>query len=95
MSNYELMFMIDSSASEDERNKSTDNLKSILEKFSAKILAEEIIWEKKLAYKINWSSVAYYTLLELEMNWENIKDISKEINLDRSIWRYMFVSKES
>jgi len=95
MTNYEFMFIVDPSLSEDERKKSTDNLKSILEKFSAKITKEDVIGEKKLAYKINGSSVWNYTILDLEMEWEKIKDISKEINLNREIWRYMFVSKES
>lgn len=94
MTNYEFMFIIDSSLSEDEKNKSIDNLKSILEKFSAKIAWEEVIWEKKLAYKINWSSVWYYIILNLEMDWEKIKDISKEINLNKEIWRYIFISKQ-
>ncbi len=95
MANYELMFIVDPSLSEDERNKSIDNLKSILKKFSVKTSAEDLIWEKKLAYKINGSSIGYYILLDLEMAWENIKDISKEINLDRNVWRYMFVSKQN
>jgi small subunit ribosomal protein S6 len=95
MANYEFMFIVDTSLSEEDRNTSIWNLKSILEKFSAKIAWEEVIGEKKLSYKINGSSTGYYIILDLEMNWENIKEISKEINLERTIWRYMFVSKES
>jgi hypothetical protein len=29
------------------------------------------------------------------MNWEEIKNISKEVNLNRNIWRYMFTVKEA
>jgi ribosomal protein S6 len=29
------------------------------------------------------------------MNWEEIKNISKEVNLNRSVWRYMFTVKEA
>jgi len=95
MANYELMFIVDPSLSEEERNSSIDNLKSILEKYSTKIEKEEVIGEQKLAYKINKSTTWFYVLLDLELDWVNIKDISNEINLDRKIWRYMFVKKEA
>jgi len=95
MTNYEFMFIVDSSLAEEDRNTSVSNLKSILEKFSTKITKEEVIGEKKLAYKINKSSIGYYIILELEMNWEEIKNISKEINLDKNIWRYMFTKIEA
>jgi ribosomal protein S6 len=29
------------------------------------------------------------------MNWEEIKNISKDINLDKNIWRYMFTKDEA
>ena len=95
MANYELMFIVDPSLSEEDRNSSIDNFKSILEKNSAKVEKEEIMWEQKLAYKINKSSLGFYVLLQLELNWENIKNISTEVNLDRNIWRYMFTKVEA
>ncbi len=95
MANYELMVIINPSLSEEERNTSIDNLKSILEKYSAKITKEDVWAEKKLAYKINRSETGYYILFELELDWKNIKEISKETNLDRNIWRYMYTKKES
>jgi len=95
MAKYELMFIVDPSLSEEDRNTSIDAFKSTLEKFSAKIEKEDIIGEKKLAYKINKSTTGFYTLLDLEMNWEEIKNISKEVNLNRSVWRYMFTVKEA
>jgi len=95
MANYELMFIINPSSSEEERNSSIWNFKSIIEKYSAKVESENIIGDKKLAYKINKSSRGFYILLDLEMNWEEIKNISKDINLDKRIWRYMFTKKEA
>jgi len=94
MAKYELMVIIDPSLSEEERNASIDNLKSILEKYSAKIEKEDVWAERKLAYKINKSDTGYYILYNLELDWKNIKDISKEINLDRKVWRYMFVKQD-
>ena len=94
MANYELMFIIDPTLSEEDRNKSIDKLKAVFDKNSIKIEKQDLIWEQKLAYKINKSSKWYYVLLDLEMDWKEIKNISKDINLDKSIWRYMFTKKE-
>jgi len=95
MAKYELMVIIDPSLSEEDRNASIDNLKSILDKYSAKILKEDVWGDKKLAYKINKSETGFYILFELELDWTKIKDISKETNLDRNIWRYMYTKQES
>jgi len=96
MANYELMFIVNPNLSEEEKTTSIDNLKTILEKFSAKVEKEEVIGEQKLAYKINKSTTGFYVLMDLEMNGEEIKNISKEINLvSKNIWRYMFTKKEA
>ena len=95
MANYELMFIIDPSLSEEDKTSRIDNFKSIIEKFSAKVEKEEIIGEQKLAYKINKSTTGFYVLLDLEMNGEEIKNISKEVNLEKQVWRYMFTKKEA
>ena len=95
MANYELMFIVNPALSEEERKTSIGDFKVTLEKFSAKIEKEEVIGEQKLAYKINKSTTGFYILQELEMNWEEIKNISKEVNLNRNIWRYMFTKIEA
>ncbi len=95
MANYELMTIIDPSLSEEERNIMINELKANLEKYSAKIEKEDVWGDKKLAYKINKSDRWFYILFELEMDGKLIKDLSKIINLNKNIWRYMFVKKES
>jgi len=95
MANYELMFIVNPALSEEEKNTSIADFKAILEKFSAKIKKEEVIGEQKLAYKINKSTTGFYVLQELEMNGEEIKNISKEVNLNKNIWRYMFTKVEA
>lgn len=95
MANYEFMLIMDPSLSETDRESSIENLKDILKKYSTKVTKEDIWWEKKLAYKINKSEKGFYVLYELDLDGTNIKNISKEMNLDKNIWRYMFVKQES
>lgn len=95
MRKYELMLILNSSISEEERTASLTELKNLLEKNEVKIEKEDIWWDRKLAYKINKSDRGFYVLLSLDMNGKIIKEVSKSINLDRNIIRYMFTNLES
>jgi small subunit ribosomal protein S6 len=95
MANYELMVIINPTISEDERTKSTDELKNLFKENSVKIEKEDVWGDKKLAYKINGSERGFYILFDIDMDGKLIKDLSKTINLNKNIWRYMFVKKES
>ncbi len=90
MNKYELMLILSSTISEEERENSIKELKALFKKNKVKVSSEDVWWEKKLAYKINKSSKWFYLLYNLEMDGKLIKEISKSINLDRNIWRYMF-----
>jgi small subunit ribosomal protein S6 len=61
---------------------------------SVKIEREDIWWNKKLAYIINGSEQWFYVVFDLEMDGKLIKILTKTINLNKNIWRYMFVKKE-
>ena len=95
MAKYELMLIIDSSISEEKRNTSISELKALLEKNEVKIEKEDIWWDKKMAYKINKLDRGFYMLFDLEMNGKSIKEMSKVINLDKNIVRYMFTKIEA
>jgi small subunit ribosomal protein S6 len=94
MVNYELMMIVDPTLSEEERIAKIDVVKTILDNAGAKITKEEVIGDKKLAYKINKQERAFYVLYNVELDGTKIKEISTEMNLNRSIWRYMFVKIE-
>lgn len=95
MANYELMAIVDPTITEDERNASIADLKELFTTNSVKIEKEDVWGDKKMAYKINKSDRAFYILFDLEMDGKLIKDLSKTINLNKNIWRYMFVKKEA
>ncbi len=95
MANYEFMLIVDPRLSEEDRNKSIENLKVVFEKYEAKIENEDVWGDKKMAYKINKSETGYYILYKLDLDWTKIKDISKELNLDRNLMRYMFVKQDA
>ncbi len=94
MAKYELMLILNPSIAEAERNNSLANIKKALEESGAKIEKEDVWWDKKMAYKINSSDRGFYVLLDLEMDWKGIVNITKSFNLDLNIWRHMFVKKD-
>lgn len=95
MNKYELMLILNSSISEEDRNHSLEELRNLLTKNEVKIEKEDIWWDRKLAYKINKSDRGFYVLISLEMNGKLIKELSKSINLNKAIIRYMFAKLES
>ncbi len=94
MVKYECMIIVDPTISEEERATKIEAFKSVLDKAGTKIINEDVWGDKKLAYKINGQERAYYILYTLELDGTKITEISKEVNLNRNIWRYMFVKIE-
>lgn len=90
MAKYELMLIINPTISEQDRNESVSGLKALFAKNEVTISKEDVWGDKKLAYKINKLDRGFYLLFNLEMNGKLIKDLSKTINLDKNIFRYMF-----
>jgi len=86
---------MDPSLTEEERTASLTELKELFEKNSVKIEKEDVWGDKKLAYKINKSDRGFYILFDLEFDGTLIKNLSTSINLNRSIWRYMFTKIEA
>lgn len=94
MANYELMMIVNPSISEEERNTSINNLKKLFEENSVTIEKEDVWWEKKLAYKINHSDVGFYILYDLQLDGKSIVTMTKTMNLDKNLSRFMFVKKD-
>lgn len=95
MTKYELMLIVDPTISEEDRNASLSELKELFEKNSVTINKEDVWGDKKLAYKINKSDRGFYILFDLELDGTLIKEISKTMNLNKGIWRYMFTKQEA
>ena len=95
MIDYELMLIVDPTLAEKERDASFAKIKKLIKEFSGKVESEDIMGEKKLAYKINKSEKGVYALYNIKLKGEAVKNISKEMNLYGEVWRYMFVRQEA
>ena len=95
MTNYELMVIVDPSLSEADQKKTLQMITKIVKDNSGKIKKEDVWGEKKLAYKINGSEKGVYILLDIDLEGKNIKTINNLFNLEKNIWRYMFVNQDA
>jgi len=95
MIDYEFMVIIDPTLAEKDRETTFKTIKGLIKEHSGKVEKEDVWGEKKLAYKINRSEVWVYALFDVKLAGEAVKEISKSLNLEKEIWRYMFVRKEA
>ncbi len=94
MQKYELMFIINPSLQEEERNKLIWEIKAELKSASLKIINEDVWWEKDFAYKIKGSKNGYYIVYKLESERCEFFDLVKSFNLKKDIWRHLFLKIE-
>ena len=89
MRKYEVTFIF--RTGEDNMLKAKEQIKSILEKKSAKILKEEDLGEKMLSYEIKKQSRGHYYFYELEFDPAEIDSTEKEIRLGSDVLKFLFV----
>ena len=89
MRKYEVTFIF--RTEEDRMSAAKEAVKSILEKKSAKILKEEDLGERTLAYEIKKQSRGRYFFYELEMDGLEIDSAEKEIRLNSDVLKFLFV----
>jgi len=95
MANYEMMVIIDPTLSEADNKITLATIEKIVKEAKGKVVKQDVWGEKKLAYKINGSEKGFYALLDLELDGKEIKKMNGLLNLEKSVWRYMFVNKDA
>ncbi len=94
MRKYELMMITDPTLSDADRKNLLKEVTDELAHQNAKVVTDDQMGVKTLAYKINKSATGYYVLYTLETAGGDFFDIIKSFNLKKAIWRHMFVRLE-
>lgn len=80
---------------EDElMNKGKEIVKAELEKVGSKVLKEDDMRLRELAYPIKKQTKGHYFLYDLEMEPEKVIEVEKVIKMSSEILKYLFVKKE-
>ncbi len=93
MRKYELLYIIDASLSDEDKEKTVQAVKELVEK-NGGVASEPDRWGvKKYAYPINYKSEGYYCLMNFEAEDTLPAIITSKLNINKNIVRQMIVAK--
>lgn len=93
MNKYELMYIISSDATEEQRDALIEKFKAMVEAKNGVVLGIDKLGMKKFAYKINFKTEGFYVLMNFEANAEVVKEMNNTMNITDLVVRQMFVRK--
>ena len=94
MRNYEIMFIVKPTLSEDETKKVVESFGKVLTDNGAKITDQKEMGQRELAYEINKFSTGYYYLYVVEANSEAEQEFNRVARINESILRSIIVKVE-
>ena len=93
MKNYELMYIIDTTVSDEKREQLIEKFKALVENNNGKVVSEEKMGVKKFAYPIDYKTEGYYVLLNFEAPASVPALIKEQMLITEGIVRHMIVAK--
>ncbi len=94
MNEYESIFVIRPSVSEEGINQLVEKVKNIVEKNGGNVLKTEQWGKRKLAYEIKKEKKGTYVLLQFKGNGQIVSDLERNYRLDDSIIKYLTIRSE-
>ena len=93
MNSYELMYIIPSQSSDEEKEALIAQVNGMIEKDNGKIESVERIGNKKLAYEINKKREGYYVLVNFTADSNVPNKLGSLLSITSNIMRYIIVAK--
>ncbi len=93
MNKYELLYIISSDVSEEQREELIKKFSSYVENHGGVVEGIDKWGMKKLAYPINFKTEGYYVLMNLQFSAAEVDAMAKLMNITEGIIRQMFVRK--
>ncbi len=95
MRNYEIMFIVRPTLSEDEVKNVVKEFTSVITSNGAKVTNEQNMGQKELAYEINDFKSGYYYLLEVEANDDKAtKEFDRLALISKNVIRHLITKIE-
>lgn len=93
MKNYELLFIVDASLADEEKEKTVTAVSEAIVKAGGKPSEPDKWGVRKYAYPVNYKTEGYYCLINFEANDDAIAVITNKLNINKNIVRQMIVAK--
>jgi len=88
---YEVVFIIDPSADDEEVMKLSEAVQKIVTSHNGAITKTEVMGKRQLAYEINHKREGTYVLLEIEGSGAEIAELERRMRVNDRILRYITV----
>jgi len=93
MNSYELMYIIPSQSTDEEKEALIAQVNGMIEKDGGKIESVERVGNKKLAYEIQKKREGYYVLVNFTANANVPNKLGALLSITNNILRYIVVAK--
>ena len=93
MNSYEMMYIIPSQSSDEEKEALIAQVNTMIEKENGKIESVERVGNKKLAYEINKKREGYYVLVNFTAESSVPNILGALLSITNNIMRYIIVAK--
>ena len=94
MKNYEIMFIVRPTLSEDETKATIKNFGDVLTSNGAKIVDSKDMGQRKLAYPIKKQLRGNYYVFNVEASPAAVKEFDRKAKIDENILRHIVIREE-
>ena len=94
MTNYEIMFILSTQLTDEEKKANVEKVEEVLANAGATEVKTEIMGDRKLAYPIKKKENGYYVLTTFQADGTKFTEIESKLNINESILKYMIVKND-
>ncbi len=94
MKNYEIMFILSTQLTDEEKQATVKLVEETLTKAEAVEIKTEVWGERKLAYPIKKKENGYYVLTTFQIDGTKLTEVETKLNITESILKYMIVKND-
>ena len=94
MKNYEIMFILSTQLTDEEKQAKVKFVEETLVKSEAAEIKTEVWEERKLAYPIKKKENGYYVLTTFQIDGIKLAEVEARLNIEESILKYMIVKND-
>lgn len=94
MKNYEIMFILSTQLTEEEKKANVELVEATLTKAGATEVKTEIWGDRKLAYPIQKKENGYYVLTTFQIEGTQLVEVEAKLNITETILKYMIVKND-
>lgn len=91
MTNYEIMFILSTQLTEDEKKASIEKVENYLKEAGATEVNTEIMGDRKLAYPIKKKEKWISRLTKFTMDGTKLTEVEYKLNIFENVMKYMIV----